>query len=113
MHSTNVRQIKAALVEQAFLGSTRVSCPIGPIVAVRRRKGQLLVMIRGWGRWYPVDSVCIERMVVERHDRDALASVPLMADLLASQPCCLRTPAPPAGDCRQNRRRRLSSRGSR
>jgi hypothetical protein len=62
MHSTNVRQIKAALVEQAFLGSTRVSCPIGPIVAVRRRKGQLLVMIRGWGRWYPVESVSIERI---------------------------------------------------
>lgn len=64
MHSTNVRQIKAALVEQAFLGSTRVSCPIGPIVAVRRRKGHLLVMIRGWGRWYPVESVSIERLVV-------------------------------------------------
>jgi hypothetical protein len=68
MQSTNVRQIKEALVEQAFLGSTRVSCPIGPIVAVRRRKGQLLVMIRGWGRWYPVESMRIERMVVERHD---------------------------------------------
>lgn len=79
MHSTNVRQIKAALVEQAFLGSTRVSCPIGPIVAVRRRKGQLLVMIRGWGRWYPVESVCIERMIVGQNPRDALASVPLGA----------------------------------
>jgi hypothetical protein len=75
MLSTNVRQIKAALVEQAFLGSTRVSCPIGPIVAVRRRKGQLLVMIRGWGRWFPVESVSIERMVVGRNARDALTSV--------------------------------------
>jgi hypothetical protein len=64
MQSTNVRQIKMALVEQAFLGSTRVSCPLGPIVAARRRKGQLLVLIRGWGRWYPVESVRIERMVV-------------------------------------------------
>jgi hypothetical protein len=64
MQSTNIRQIKAALVEQAFLGSTRVSCPIGPIVAVRRRKGQLLVMIRGWGRWCPVESVSIERMLM-------------------------------------------------
>ncbi len=60
MQSTNVRQIKAALVEQAFLGSTRVSCPFGPIVAVSRWKGQLRVMIRGWGRWYPVESVRIE-----------------------------------------------------
>ncbi len=39
MQSTTVRQIKAALVEQAFLGSTRVSCPIGPIVAARQEKG--------------------------------------------------------------------------
>jgi hypothetical protein len=64
MQLTNVRQIKAALVEQAFLGSTRVSCPIGPIFAVSRRKGQLRVMIRGWGRWHPVESVRIERLVV-------------------------------------------------
>jgi hypothetical protein len=39
MESTNVRQIKATLVEQAFLGSTRVSCHIGPIVAARQEKG--------------------------------------------------------------------------
>jgi hypothetical protein len=60
MQSTNLRQIKAALVDQAFIGSTRVSCPMGNIVAIRRRKGQLLAMIRGWGRWYPVESVRIE-----------------------------------------------------
>jgi hypothetical protein len=61
MQSTNVRQIKAALVEQAFHGTTRVSCPWGQVVAVSRWKGQLRVMIRGWGRWYPVESVRIER----------------------------------------------------
>ena len=33
MPSTNVRQIKAALVEQAFLGTTQVSCPLGSVVA--------------------------------------------------------------------------------
>jgi hypothetical protein len=61
MHSANIRQIKAALVDQAFTGRARVSCAIGAVVAVRRRKGQLLAMIRGWGgRWYPVDSVYIE-----------------------------------------------------
>jgi hypothetical protein len=32
-------RLKAALVEQAFLGSTRVSCPIGPVVAVSRVEG--------------------------------------------------------------------------
>jgi hypothetical protein len=60
MQSANIRQIKAALVDQAFTGRTRVSCAIGTVVAVRRRKGQLLAMIRGWGgRWYSVDSVSI------------------------------------------------------
>lgn len=61
MQSTNIRQIKVALREQAFLGNTRVSCPLGLVVAVSRRKGQLRVMIRGWSRWYPVESVSIER----------------------------------------------------
>lgn len=60
MQSTNIRQIKAALRDQAFLRNTRVSCPMGTVVAIRRRKGQLRVMIRGWGRWYPVESVRIE-----------------------------------------------------
>ena len=60
MHSTNVRQIKAALMEQAFHGTTQVSCLLGRVVAVSRWKGQLRVMILGWPRWYPVESVCIE-----------------------------------------------------
>ncbi len=64
MHSTNIRLIKAALVEQAFHGTTQVSCSLGRVVAVSRWKGQLRVMIRGWGRWYPVESVSIERLVV-------------------------------------------------
>ena len=50
MQSNNLRQIKAAIRDQAFIGSTQVSCPMGNIVAIRRRKGQLLAMIRGWGR---------------------------------------------------------------
>ncbi len=70
MHSTNVRQIKAALVEQAFLGSTRVSCPIGSVVAISKWKGQLRVMVRGWGRWYPVEHVSIERRCVARRVED-------------------------------------------
>ncbi len=61
MQSTNIRQIKAALRDQAFLGQARVSCAIGIVVAVRRRKGQLLALVRGWGvRWYPVDCIRIE-----------------------------------------------------
>lgn len=58
--STNLRQIKAAIWDQAFTGNARVFCPIGLVVAVRRRKGQLLALIRGWGRWYSVDCVWIE-----------------------------------------------------
>jgi hypothetical protein len=58
MQSANIRQIKAALVDQAFTGRTRVSCAIRTVVAVRRRKGQLLAMIRGWGgRWYAHNSL--------------------------------------------------------
>jgi hypothetical protein len=60
MQSSNLKEIKAALWEQAFLGSTWVSCPIGQVTAIRRRKGLLLALIRGRGRWYPVESVCIE-----------------------------------------------------
>jgi hypothetical protein len=61
MQSNNLRQIQAAIRDQAFLESARVSCPIRNIVAVRRRKGQLLAFIRGWGRWFPVESVRIDR----------------------------------------------------
>jgi len=39
MQSTNIRQIKAALRDQAFLGTTQVSCPLGPVVAESRVEG--------------------------------------------------------------------------
>jgi hypothetical protein len=58
--STNIRQIKAAIWDQAFIGNARVWCPMGSVVAIRRRKGQLLVLVRGWGHWYPVACVKIE-----------------------------------------------------
>jgi hypothetical protein len=59
MQSTNLKEIKAALWDQAFIGRTWVSCPMGRVVAVRRRKGQLLAMVYGWGRWYSVEHVLI------------------------------------------------------
>jgi hypothetical protein len=40
---------------------------MGRVVAIRKRKGQLQAMIFGWGRWYPVESVGIERMMVVAH----------------------------------------------
>lgn len=57
--STDIRQIKAALWDQAFIGRTWVSCPMGRVVGIRRRKGQLFAMVYGWGRWYPVEHVLI------------------------------------------------------
>jgi hypothetical protein len=60
MQSTNIRQIKSAIWHQAFTQRVTVSCLMGQVVAIRRRKGQLLAMVRGWGRWWPVDSVRIE-----------------------------------------------------
>lgn len=44
--ATDIRQIKAAIFDQAFRGLASVSCPMGRVVAVRRRKGQLLAMVR-------------------------------------------------------------------
>jgi hypothetical protein len=29
-------------------------------ISVHKRKGQLMALVRGWGRWYPVESVTIE-----------------------------------------------------
>ena len=64
MQSTNIRQIKAALREQAFSGGTQVRCPMGRVVAIRKRKGQLQAMIFGW---YPVESVSIKQLLVVAH----------------------------------------------
>jgi hypothetical protein len=66
MQTTDLKQIKAAIFDQAFTGKARVMCPMGPVVAVRRRKGQILAMIRGWGKWYPVESVQISLIGVGR-----------------------------------------------
>jgi hypothetical protein len=57
--STDIRQIRAAIFDQAFLGRTQVSCSMGRVVGIRQRKGQLLAMVYGWGRWYPVEQVLI------------------------------------------------------
>jgi hypothetical protein len=64
MQSTNLEEIKAALWEQAFLGCTKVLCPLGQVMAMRCRKGQLLALLRGRGRWTPVSAVSIERPVL-------------------------------------------------
>ena len=59
MLSTNIHQIKAAIWNQAFLGKAAVSCAMGRVVAIRRRKGQLFAMVYGRRGWYPVQDVLI------------------------------------------------------
>jgi len=62
MQSTDLEEIKAALWLQAFHGCTQVRCPLGQVMAIRRRKGHLLALCRGRGcRWYEVEAVTIER----------------------------------------------------
>ncbi len=62
MQSTNLEEIKAALWEQAYHQCTRVSCGVAQVMAVRySKKGRLQALLRGWERWYPVESVTIER----------------------------------------------------
>jgi hypothetical protein len=61
MQSTDIEEIKAALWLQACHGCTQVRCPLGQVMAVRKRKGQLLALCRGWGRWSAVEGVTIER----------------------------------------------------
>jgi hypothetical protein len=51
--STDIRQIRAAIFDQAFIGRTWVSCPMGRVVAIRQRKRQLFALIYGWGRFFP------------------------------------------------------------
>jgi hypothetical protein len=57
--STNLRQIKAAIWAQAFQGEAYVSCSLGQVMGIRRKKGQFLAFIRGWEWWYPVEEVLI------------------------------------------------------
>jgi len=64
MQSTDLEEIKAALWEQAYHQCTRVSFGVAQVMAARCRKGQLLVLLRGWGRWTPVSSVTILRPAV-------------------------------------------------
>lgn len=62
MQSTDLEEIQAALWEQAFHTCTRVSWGMAQVMAVRKSRGQLRVMLRERGRWYPVEAVTIERL---------------------------------------------------
>jgi hypothetical protein len=64
VQSQDVEEIKAALWEQAYHPCTRVQWGTAQVMAVRRSRGQLLVQLRGRGRWYPVPAVTIERPLV-------------------------------------------------
>ncbi len=61
MESTDIRQIQAAIRDQAFIGNARVSCPMGRVVAKRREKGATPGIDLRLGRWYSVECVTLER----------------------------------------------------
>jgi hypothetical protein len=61
VQATDLEEIKAALWEQASHPCTRVSWGTAQVMAVRQRRGQLLVLLRGGGRWHEVSAVTIER----------------------------------------------------
>lgn len=56
MQSTDLEEIKAALWEQASHPCTQVLWGEARVMAVRKRRGQLLAMLRGRPRWYPVEA---------------------------------------------------------
>ena len=57
MQSQDIEEIKAALWLQAFHGCAQVSWGVAQVMAARRSRGQLLVLLRGRRRWYPVEAV--------------------------------------------------------
>jgi hypothetical protein len=60
--TTELEEIQAALWEQSFARcGVKVSCGMGQVVAIARRKGQLRAMFRGWKRWHEIKSVTISR----------------------------------------------------
>jgi len=61
MQSTDLEEIKAVLWEQASHPCTRVSWGVAQVMVVRSSQGQLLVLLRGRPRWYPVEAVTISR----------------------------------------------------
>jgi hypothetical protein len=61
VQSTDLEEIKTALWEQASHPCTLVSWGTAQVMAVRRNKGQLLVLLRGRGRWHAVEAVTISR----------------------------------------------------
>jgi hypothetical protein len=64
MESTDLEEIKAALWEQASHPCTQVSWGVAQVMAARQRRGQLLVLLRGRSRWYPVETVTIAHPVL-------------------------------------------------
>jgi hypothetical protein len=61
MQSTDLEEVKAALWDQASHPCTRVSWGVAQVMAARRSRGHLQVLLRGRSRWYPVEAVTIER----------------------------------------------------
>jgi len=62
MQSTDLEEIKAERWEQSHHPRTQVKWGMAQVMAVRKsKKGHLQVLLRGWGRWFPMASITIER----------------------------------------------------
>lgn len=61
MQSTDLEEIKAALWEQASHPCTQVRWGVAQVMGVKKSKGHLLMLLKGWSRWYAVDAVSIVR----------------------------------------------------
>lgn len=59
MQSTNVREINAAVLEQAMQGRGSVRIDQGRVIEARKRKGQLQAKTMS-GTWHIVESVIID-----------------------------------------------------
>lgn len=64
MQSTDLEEIKAALWEQASHPCTQVRWGVAQVMGVKKSKGHLLMLLKGWSRWYAVDAVSIVRPVL-------------------------------------------------
>src|SRR5262245_58686836 len=84
MQSTDLKEIKAALWEQAYHPCTRVKRGTAQVMAIRRSKGQLLAQLRGMNRWHLVEAMTGDqtqalpnrRLRPRRRHRSSVQSLP-------------------------------------
>ena len=61
MQSTDLEEIRVRAVGASVSSVYTGEVGRGAVMAARKSRGQLLVLLRGRGRWHPAESVTIER----------------------------------------------------